>query len=395
MSTSELCSEYCEKLRVAVYDEDARTIVKTLLKVLANVMKNPGVEKYRVIRKRNKVFQSLESLYVQALEYLTIVGFKEKQVEQEPKFVLNFQEEDPQAIETGMKVLKALAADLDIASADIPSINIYNKKDFEAARIGARKQADAVNGFNFYQSNVQNISGVPTQNGSNSRMEDQVETLKAKQRKMMEDAGIPDRMLRIIPSGSGINPRNFKDFVHPEESQSLPVPKSDGAIVLQANKMRRKEQKKNAEFRTKAMRELEKLRNARVFTKVIIRVQLPDKSVVEAQFSPVERIDDVASIVRESLLDSVDEQFYLYTTPPRKVLPLDKTLDELGLKPAALLYLGWKSGAPSGSFLREDLMVDPNESREFPSSKPLDETNKSEGAKKKATSSGKPKWLKI
>eukprot|EP00511_Aplanochytrium_stocchinoi_P000689 CAMPEP_0204829628 /NCGR_PEP_ID=MMETSP1346-20131115/7900_1 /ASSEMBLY_ACC=CAM_ASM_000771 /TAXON_ID=215587 /ORGANISM="Aplanochytrium stocchinoi, Strain GSBS06" /LENGTH=407 /DNA_ID=CAMNT_0051959583 /DNA_START=124 /DNA_END=1344 /DNA_ORIENTATION=+ len=407
MTAYELCFEYVEKLRVAVYDEDARVIVKTLLKVLANVIKNPGVEKYRLIRKSNNSIRILTDLYPQALEILTIVGFEEKTIDREQKLILDAQKENKELMETGLKVLKEAATDLNMAPGDIPQVSSYNKAQLDQAQTEARESSKNKKNFNLYKSSVQNISGTLTGNGSNSRMEDEVKALKAKHRKMIEDAGIPQRNLKIIPSGSGLNPRNFKSFLKTSNSGSGNAetkPKSDSAIVLAANKARRDKAKKNEKFQTKAMREMEQLKNTRVFTRTLIRIQLPDRSVVQAIFNPMEKLEAVATEVQKCFVDSIgnDKTFYFYTTPPKKKLDMEKRLEEQGLKPAALIYLGWDGSSPTGDYLREDLFVTSEDAEEFPSSQPLTEADKSKGAqpshssssssKKKPASSGKPKW---
>jgi hypothetical protein len=46
-------------------------------------------------------------------------------------------------------------------------------------------------------------------------------------------------------------------------------------------------------FKTRAVRELEALQKARVYVECLIRVQLPDRSIVQATFSPLVREDSM------------------------------------------------------------------------------------------------------
>ncbi|KAF4318554.1 hypothetical protein BBO99_00000956 [Phytophthora kernoviae] len=130
-------------------------------------------------------------------------------------------------------------------------------------------------------------------------------------------------------------------------------------------------------FRTQAMRELDELKRKKVFQTALIRVQFPDRAVVQATFHPNETIRDVMDHVAECM-DSLykGNKFYLYVTPPTQKLAEGKTLAELNLVPAALTYLSWLEAPPqietntAGFYFRGDLLTDSRaESKE--SSDPL------------------------
>jgi hypothetical protein len=102
-------------------------------------------------------------------------------------------------------------------------------------------------------------------------------------------------------------------------------------------------------FKTKAMRELEALQKGRVFTATLIRVQAPDRTVVQALFSPLEPASAVYAWLRADVLSdavtAAGTPFYLYTTPPPTAIADNATtLADAQLQPAALLYLGWGTG---------------------------------------------------
>jgi hypothetical protein len=66
-------------------------------------------------------------------------------------------------------------------------------------------------------------------------------------------------------------------------------------------------------LKTKAMRDLDLLRNAKVYLTTIIRVIMPDRSSLVATFRPTETIDAVEHVVREALAPSwASKEFYLY-----------------------------------------------------------------------------------
>ena len=102
-----------------------------------------------------------------------------------------------------------------------------------------------------------------------------------------------------------------------------------------------------APLKTRAMRELAKLESLREYTHALVRVRLPGGLLVQAAFHPQEPVEHVLSLA----LSCVDQRLgsheaYLFTTPPRTVLPLHLSLAEAGLVPAATAILAWHRPLP-------------------------------------------------
>lgn len=207
--------------------------------------------------------------------------------------------------------------------------------------------------------------------------------LKAKAMEIMEKAGTPDRNTRIIlydPSrsfnaarfttaetaggilqdndmneeGSNIGISNRSSSSSSSSSSSAAMVVDDdaqpGDSKLQMDYMRKKlkmEKEKEEGFRTKAMRELEQLQKAKVYTSTMIRIQTPDRTVLQGNFSPLETLSAIYTWVRSLLVhDTNRPPFFIYSTPPPTVVidQTDKTLADARLQPAVLLYLGWGTG---------------------------------------------------
>ena len=61
------------------------------------------------------------------------------------------------------------------------------------------------------------------------------------------------------------------------------------------------------------MRELEELSKKKIFTKVIIRVQFPDRIVLQANFHPNEMVQSIGTEVRKHLREEFKEnEFTLF-----------------------------------------------------------------------------------
>ncbi|XP_046854700.1 tether containing UBX domain for GLUT4-like [Xenia sp. Carnegie-2017] len=92
------------------------------------------------------------------------------------------------------------------------------------------------------------------------------------------------------------------------------------------------------------------------YNRVIIRVYFPDRNVLQGFFAPTDTVSNVASFVRENLAEK-SKEFYLYTTPPKKVLDKPNiTLYEAKLFPTAIVYYGCHEG--QGSFLNKKCLDD-------------------------------------
>lgn len=124
----------------------------------------------------------------------------------------------------------------------------------------------------------------------------------------------------------------------------------------------RKDAQENEEkpLMTSALRELEEskkqLRHLNKYRKCIIRIQFPDRFILQGVFSPKDSIKIVSDFVKDHLA-ATDLPFYLYTTPPKNILPEDKMLIEVDCVPVALLHFGVdeKFKNEQTKFIREDL----------------------------------------
>ncbi|XP_067673593.1 tether containing UBX domain for GLUT4-like [Haliotis asinina] len=96
----------------------------------------------------------------------------------------------------------------------------------------------------------------------------------------------------------------------------------------------------DAPLMTQSMRQARLEERYSKYKKVVIRVQFPDKLVLQGMFRPRETVFAVQKFVKEHLQDKTTP-FYLYTTPPKCVLKdRSSTLIEAHLVPATRVYFG-------------------------------------------------------
>eukprot|EP00804_Cyclotella_cryptica_P013564 CCRYP_012914-RA/>CCRYP_012914-RA protein AED:0.01 eAED:0.01 QI:1246/1/1/1/1/1/2/73/253 len=154
--------------------------------------------------------------------------------------------------------------------------------------------------------------------------------------------------------------------------------KGDSSLVAARMKRMEEERKKREEggFTTKAMRDLERMKKAKVYSHAQIRINFPDGTHLHGKFLPSETISTVRAIIRSSFSTHCQSDFDLYVAPPRRLLNDSKTLEEEELVPAAKIHVSWKSSLgnnlAAGAFLKSELfrVADIVESS-FPEAKPI------------------------
>lgn len=91
------------------------------------------------------------------------------------------------------------------------------------------------------------------------------------------------------------------------------------------------------------------------FRVTVIRVQFPDRHVLQGIFKLHETVADVRSFLASFLQDS-KLNFHLFTTPPKQILSPECTLVEAKCVPQALLHFGLPEDAPKQhTFLQPNL----------------------------------------
>ncbi|KAI5616644.1 tether containing UBX domain for GLUT4 [Silurus asotus] len=109
-----------------------------------------------------------------------------------------------------------------------------------------------------------------------------------------------------------------------------------------------------APLMTQSLRELQKKEKIERYPKVVLRVQFPDRRVLQGFFRPLETVGVLKQFVRTHLQDP-EMLFYLFIAPPKtKLDDPSATLFQANLFPAALIYFG--SDVQTECYLRSDLV---------------------------------------
>ncbi|EDV90558.1 tether containing UBX domain for GLUT4 [Drosophila grimshawi] len=91
----------------------------------------------------------------------------------------------------------------------------------------------------------------------------------------------------------------------------------------------------------------------------VLRIQFPDRNVLQGIFKPHEFLAKVEEFVR-GFLATPSEEFQLFTIPPKKVLPPTETLLELNCVPNAVLHFAFvedRLNAETNCFLQDKYLT--------------------------------------
>ncbi|XP_077427928.1 tether containing UBX domain for GLUT4 [Vanacampus margaritifer] len=105
---------------------------------------------------------------------------------------------------------------------------------------------------------------------------------------------------------------------------------------------------------TKSLREAQMKEKMDRYPKVVLRIQFPDRHVLQGFFRPLETVGALMDFVRTHLEDPL-LSFYLFITPPKKILDDPAvTLFQADLFPGAVVYLG--SDVKTELYLKRELL---------------------------------------
>lgn len=135
------------------------------------------------------------------------------------------------------------------------------------------------------------------------------------------------------------------DEVHPEtDNAELPedffeVTENDLKKMMAGINSKPTSLSEGGPLMTRAMRQADVEEQLNKYERTIIRVQFPDRMVLQGVFRPSETVFRLEKFVKDHLENNMS--FYLYTAPPRCVLK-DKTcsLFEMNLVPASVVHFG-------------------------------------------------------
>lgn len=133
---------------------------------------------------------------------------------------------------------------------------------------------------------------------------------------------------------------------------------SDAKLLLKEAK-KYCEELEEAPLMNAAQRELEQSKKTlsllNQHRKTVLRIKFPDRTVLQGTFAPLEPISAVEKFVSD-YLENPKLSFYLYTTPPKRILKSEDRLVDCDCVPCCILYLGLNGETDEKHFLRADVL---------------------------------------
>ena len=410
----------------ANFDAVSVPAVVTMAKYVYNILSDPTDERFRSINTSNKSFKEKVWVAEGASSFLEAIGFVPMNTPQGVFLQLESlggSDSDTRQLELARDVLDSAMDTLKVRGKDRPVL----------LRPPAPSSSSGLQAFDPFKASLTRTA--PQPRDSSSLTHRKLELLMGKRR---EAEGRPEDVERqtqlLMPSADGSVP-GIEDFAIDAGVTIADGAADDGSMagdsrLLAATvKSLLQQASTDAPLKTKAMRDLERMQSSRVYTRAMVRVRFPDRACVQGYLHPRNVVADLYSWVQECL-GVADRPFELYTSPPRQVLPRDKSLAELQLVPAALIHLSWlgasaaasTADAPIGHYLCNRLLLQSSDkgsavagtSSSFPVGELLQREGKvaapnaatrqyaeagddTDGGSKAADSKSgaKPKWLKL
>jgi len=310
---------------------DHKLALETMQKIVDNVFKKPGDLRPRSIKFMNKAFQSRIGRLRAGLLLMEAFGFQLHIADD----TMYLRAEAPMF---SRQVLESIARYLGKYQVTDPYENQL------APAIGAGGGGNSTSGM----PSRPPTRLVQTGEGFKTATEVKVEKLQAqKELPLTEDPHFERERRLFLPNDPAGEARiDDKEFsLTGTDFQSLGLGK------------KRKADDKPEMLKTKAMRELERLQAMKVYSKVIMRVRLPNQCILQASFHPRERVSALHAYV-QSCLQSPSMKFTLATGHPLRELDreaLQGSFAQEGLMPSAIIHFRWAGAAPEGAFLKDDV----------------------------------------
>jgi len=367
-----------QAFRAQTWDAEAKVALPTLARLLRNAFASPHEDKYRTLRTSNPALRDKLGGSNAALDVLRAAGFRDQARDGDAFLVL--EDADAATLARAHGLVAALATELGCAPVDpLPAAPLPPPRAPAAAAVA----------FDPFRTSV--LSSQPRAPAlEESPVQLRVDALRQKQRELLQATlRRVERRPVLVRAPDDFNPRRFA-----RAAAAASTPSEDDSADMQALSLHHKEvserMRKQENFQTRAMRELDELSRARVFPHSVVRVLLPGRVILQARFSPLETARDVAALVAEACSLPDVAGFHLVSGPPPQRVPLDAVLHEAGFVPSAVFQAVVDAADVSLEPARaewgsvDDLLED------MPVGVPLAAEPKREAPKPM----GKPKWLK-
>ena len=378
------------------FDADTKVCLTTLMRMIDNVLQKPYNDKVRTINCANPNFHAKVGSRKGGIEYLQACGFTRQgdpeasiggllgsaPVNNNVTLVLQPQNEDTKHLITARRLLVTRATrDLGMKAEELPTYKPPPppvQLTTDTSHNPTTRNTNSSATFNPYAG--QRYDAASAALGTNlgpdanyvSKTQAELQKLQQRQDKLeqqleKQNAAITSNREWTV-SIPGQQQTQATQTI-PSSSSSVKKEPSDSTLLaahLKKQQLQRQKQEQQG-FTTAAMRDLESMKKAKVYSHTLLTVQFADGIKLTGKFLPKERVEQVyRALYQDCFLakDPAQLQFDLYVAPPRRVLDRKQTLQSEGLVPAAKIFVSWKGGStpkpsptqPGASYLFHELL---------------------------------------
>eukprot|EP00602_Paraphysomonas_sp_CaronLab_P010681 CAMPEP_0185037322 /NCGR_PEP_ID=MMETSP1103-20130426/31551_1 /TAXON_ID=36769 /ORGANISM="Paraphysomonas bandaiensis, Strain Caron Lab Isolate" /LENGTH=506 /DNA_ID=CAMNT_0027575245 /DNA_START=530 /DNA_END=2047 /DNA_ORIENTATION=+ len=349
------------------FDQASRPAILTICKYIDNLISHPGNHKYRVINTGNKIYRDVINGCKGADRVLAAAGFTAQPPDYLPapapgRIYFAFEKIDYSSVNPANSGSSSvpIAALLEVRKALINAMDeleIPPESRPPSPTQQPQKQSNTPSiPFDPYKPLIVRTSQQPRAAGVKSDTEVQLEQLEKKRRALEGDRESVTRNTQVYMAWTDAT------TMSDGKVQSVDVEDEDDSknqsMVMKSVMKKIVSDPDGPPLTTRALRELEKLKKQVVYDKTLVKVRFSDKVCIQGNFHPRDTVENVRDWLYTCFARDVCD-FELYTTPPRIVLPLNESLSDLHLVPAAVMYVSWKGSQSSmnsvGDYLTSEL----------------------------------------
>ncbi|CAD52178.1 hypothetical protein C923_04364 [Plasmodium falciparum UGT5.1] len=311
----------CEKLK-KIPMENLKVVLPILCKIVKNILINPNILNTRILKSTNNIMKNKILIYQEIKNLLLCIGFVEIYI----FYVM---------IKVDTLLLLCIYESLKNISKNIIKIDDSSNLNFDP-----------------FKSNIVCVDTLKKKKNL-FHVNDNVDILLKQKKEQME---------KLMNQPIEKNPKIYKQKKNYSESQeskenNKKIKKKNHHNVLDAQEKDEEDAEhtedeedfshiisnirnfcKEQTFKSKTKLELEKISNAKVYSKTIIKILFPDDYILELSFSSGTLLRDVNEAVKGFLNDSIiSKNWFLYETPGIRKFDPQKSLSFYNLMPHALL----------------------------------------------------------
>ncbi|XP_050664406.1 tether containing UBX domain for GLUT4 [Leptidea sinapis] len=302
---------------------------------------------------------------------------------------------------------KAEASDKEVAHMEVDK----NKFDTITSIIKNEKQRviNKDNGIHIKDSSSDHTVVKDSENKSTPKEKPGVKTQKHETQEELE------RRLRIEEEVTFVGSQKAIAFMQPDEAQDELSDLPDDFYELSIEEVRKiyhELQQKRMEMENTPLMTTSKRaelnselsqETLKTYKNVVVRVQFPDRMILQGVFTPSDTIQDIQNFVRTHLQDP-DKQFQIFSTPLKKSLDPKTTLLEAKFVPCVHMHFRWLEENSGSQYLKQEIYSRKTSSDaasilaskyRAPSRRKLDDnTGSSQATSSSSKQSKVPKWFK-